>query len=673
MMAHRHFNQNNKRPLYTSFGDGQQGPNSFKKMRKQLSEKDVYIMEYVNKDNKGFSGIIKQRYTDFIVNEINLEGNIVRLTNSDPPIYPSMLDKPDIDETIIHTLITEDELAKIKALVELPPDKKDSIKIEVTSFTKEQRTYLHKYVQWVSNQALNTNTLDESGVKWIEVNNKKKGRQEMRRSNASRIKYLHFTVCKTNTDTSEMLFLLGKQLSRKVNKFTIAGSKDKRAVTSQQVSCRYLNHADIIHVKLQRVKLGNYVYKDHPLNLGDLKGNHFRLAIRGVTETDENINETLRLFKENGFVNYFGLQRFGNNPLAATHDVGRLLIQDNWRAAVQLILKPGPVLGAAAAIPKIQKVEYIKHKYYETGSAEFTLRGIDDPSFLKSSIEARILSCLARRGENAYLNALETLNRNTVTLYMHAYQSLVWNRVVSARLAKFGLQVLAGDLVLEPCVEQEKQEKTVVPPKVEDGKEEPTDEDEEDHDPEEEEVLYDIPSCKANVHIVTEEELAAGKYSVADVVYPCPGFDVKLPENEVGTWYYEYLKEDGLTLESFQKKVKLFSLGGSYRRMILKSGDVSWSIVRYEKPDAELQLSDADILAGKTLPPVANPETASLKAVLVELSLPPSVYATMALREVLKMSTSPQYQAAERSPHGGRPPHGPPPRIVRTADGDIDY
>lgn len=55
------------------------------------------------------------------------------------------------------------------------------------------------------------------------VNNKKKGRQEIRRSNSKRIKFLHFTLLKTNTDTSEMLFLLGKQLSRKINRFNIAG------------------------------------------------------------------------------------------------------------------------------------------------------------------------------------------------------------------------------------------------------------------------------------------------------------------------------------------------------------------------------------------------------------------------------------------------------------------
>jgi tRNA(Glu) U13 pseudouridine synthase TruD len=40
--------------------------------------------------------------------------------------------------------------------------------------------------------------------------------------------------------------------------------------------------------------------------------------------------------------------------------------------------------------------------------------------------------------------------RNTKLLYLHAYQSIVWNKAVSQRIKKYGFQVLIGDMVLMP-------------------------------------------------------------------------------------------------------------------------------------------------------------------------------------------------------------------------------
>lgn len=40
------------------------------------------ITEYVCPDNLGFNGVLKQRYTDFLVNEIGLDGKVVHLTST---------------------------------------------------------------------------------------------------------------------------------------------------------------------------------------------------------------------------------------------------------------------------------------------------------------------------------------------------------------------------------------------------------------------------------------------------------------------------------------------------------------------------------------------------------------------------------------------------------------
>ena len=44
-----------------------------------LTEKDVGILEFIGEKNEGFCSILKMRYYDFLVNEINMLGEIVHL------------------------------------------------------------------------------------------------------------------------------------------------------------------------------------------------------------------------------------------------------------------------------------------------------------------------------------------------------------------------------------------------------------------------------------------------------------------------------------------------------------------------------------------------------------------------------------------------------------------
>ena len=50
----------------------------------QLSDFDVFITEYIDKNIAGIGGIIKARYTDFQVNEIDNEGRVVKLSTLEP-------------------------------------------------------------------------------------------------------------------------------------------------------------------------------------------------------------------------------------------------------------------------------------------------------------------------------------------------------------------------------------------------------------------------------------------------------------------------------------------------------------------------------------------------------------------------------------------------------------
>ena len=48
-------------------------------------EVDVGITEFMNPESEGFDAILKHRFSDFNVNEIDLDGKVVYLTSLDIP------------------------------------------------------------------------------------------------------------------------------------------------------------------------------------------------------------------------------------------------------------------------------------------------------------------------------------------------------------------------------------------------------------------------------------------------------------------------------------------------------------------------------------------------------------------------------------------------------------
>lgn len=68
----------------------------------------------------------------------------------------------------------------------------------------------------------------------------------------------------------------------KPNFITYAGTKDRRAMTSQMMSVFKIDPVKLANLSkdLKGVTLGNYSYKPTCLKLGDLKGNRFRISLR---------------------------------------------------------------------------------------------------------------------------------------------------------------------------------------------------------------------------------------------------------------------------------------------------------------------------------------------------------------------------------------------------------
>lgn len=76
------------------------------------------------------------------------------------------------------------------------------------------------------------------------------------------------------------------------------------------------------------------------LTLGDLGGNHFTIVLRDVQGANEaDLELSLQSLKSNGYLNYFGMQRFGTSTVL-THTVGCAIMKKEYEKASDLILDP---------------------------------------------------------------------------------------------------------------------------------------------------------------------------------------------------------------------------------------------------------------------------------------------------------------------------------------------
>lgn len=134
-------------------------------------------------------------------------------------------------------------------------------------------------------------------------------------------------------------------------------------------------------------------------------------------------------------------------------------------------------------------------------------------------------------------------------MYIHSYQSLIWNEMVSRRIAKFGLEVCEGDLVYSNDDENEATEV------IDDETAIIEDDDADDTNDESNQGTSDQQRT-SEVKILTKTDIESNSYTIFDVILPLPGHDVVYPANECAEWYKERLASDDLSSEKLKQKNK---------------------------------------------------------------------------------------------------------------------
>ncbi len=227
-------------------------------------------------------------------------------------------------------------------------------------------------------------------------------------------------VTKHNMTTLEAIHELSKILHISRKRFGYAGNKDKRAITTQYMSINGVTEEDLERVFMPEIEL-EVVGKGDRINLGDLEYNEFDIVIRNINLPEDHIKKRINNIEDEigeYFPNYFGAQRFGSTrPI--THQVGRHILKGNYEEAVwTYIAKPYE--------EEHEKVKKVRKDLWESRDPE---RGAERfPSEYR--YEKNLLYHLANKEED-YEGAIKRLPQGLQKLFIHSYQSYVFNKALS--------------------------------------------------------------------------------------------------------------------------------------------------------------------------------------------------------------------------------------------------
>ncbi|MCC7576958.1 MAG: tRNA pseudouridine(13) synthase TruD [Methanomethylovorans sp.] len=254
-------------------------------------------------------------------------------------------------------------------------------------------------------------------------------------------KHLILELTKKDWDTHHLIRDLSRVLGISQKRIGFAGTKDKRAVTTQRISIFDIPETTIekINIKdVQMTPLGRY---RRAVELGDLRGNIFQITIRDIdidtTELKQRMDGiTSEIHAIGGVPNFFGIQRFGAiRPV--THLVGEALVRGSPEEAAMIYIAAS--FKEEPEETRIARDEVKSSRDFGQGLKTFPPRLRYERAMMHYLVE--------HPGD--YKGSFSMLTETMSRMFVHAFQSYIFNRTICARI-QAGIPLnhaIEGDIV----------------------------------------------------------------------------------------------------------------------------------------------------------------------------------------------------------------------------------
>lgn len=231
--------------------------------------------------------------------------------------------------------------------------------------------------------------------------------------------YTLYCVEKRGVTTPEVETMLARRLRRPPSAVRFPALKDRSAVAVQYVAVQGRGPAWAEGPGFVARRMGR---ASRPLHPTDLRGNRFTVVVRDLAADEAaGLGARLAMLAREGLPNYFDQQRFGSRTSTGDLPGRRILLRDAAGALHAHLAEP-----LEGDPPEVLAFKRTAAEHW--GEWEVLFNAAPRPSNFRS-----VLTYL-RDHPDDFRRALDLVTPRLLSLYVEAYQSLLWNRIVARYL-----------------------------------------------------------------------------------------------------------------------------------------------------------------------------------------------------------------------------------------------